>query len=129
MARDHNTFAKRQREMDRKRKADEKRLHRRKKKTEPSTPSGADRVSAPEQRPEPPDDSSSMLSSNQTTLLATFRHFRMSAGQMLCFSRPDLEAFRTSLTELADNGLLVKERFPGGYSLTPTGFAAMQAMP
>jgi len=45
---------------------------------------------------------------------------------MLCFSGQDLERDRTALNGLSDKELLVKEKFKGGYSLTPAGFAAMQ---
>ena len=129
MAKDRNTFAKRQREAERKRKADEKRLRRVRRKQESAGLSGPERVATPEQQPEPTMDSSSTLSSTQQAVLTIFRRFRMAPGQMLCFSRADVIAFRTPLTKLAENGLLVTERFSGGYSLTPSGFAAMQAIP
>jgi sRNA-binding protein len=129
MAKDRNTYAKRQRETERKRQADEKRLRRMKKKQSSSGPTGTERAAAPEQRPEPTVDSRSTLSSTQQAVLTVFRRFRMTPGQMLCFSRADAEVFRTPLAELTEDGLLVTERFSGGYSLTPTGFAAMQAIP
>jgi hypothetical protein len=129
VAKDRNTFAKRQREMDRKRKADEKRLHRARRKQDVTRPAGPEQMPATEQLPEPPLDSPTTLSSTQLAVLAVFRRFRMGPGQMLCFSRSDVEVFCAPLRELADNGLLVTERFSGGYSLTPTGFAAMQAIP
>lgn len=50
----------------------------------------------------------------------------MTPGKMLCFSGPDLERFRSSLNEMTDKKLLVKEKFKGGYSLTRAGFAAMK---
>jgi hypothetical protein len=129
MAKDRNTFAKRQREMERKRKADEKRLHRVRKKQEAANPSEPERASAAVRQPEPPTDSPSVLPSTQQAVLTVFRRFRMTPGQMLCFSRTDMEAFRTPLAELAHNGLVVAEKFSGGYSLTPAGFATMQAIP
>ena len=129
MAKDRNTFAKRQREMERKRKADEKRLRRVRRKQGSAGQSGPERAATPEQPPEPAVDSHSTLSSTQQAVLAIFRRFRMTSGKMLCFSRADVEARRTPLTELAEIGLLVTERFSGGYSLSPTGFAAMQAIP
>ena len=49
----------------------------------------------------------------------------MIPGQMLCFSGPDFKQDEATLTELTDRELLVKEGFKGGYSLTRTGFAAM----
>jgi hypothetical protein len=45
---------------------------------------------------------------------------------MLCFSSSDIVAFRMPLAELADNGLLIAEKFLGGYSLTQAGFAALR---
>ena len=129
MDKDRNTFAKRQREMERKRKQDEKRQHRVKRKqdaTHASQSSGEDDrepLVAVESQTE-----SSGLSTAQRTVLTTFRRFRMTTGQMLCFSRSDEETFRAPLKELAAGGYLVTERFQGGYSLTSTGFAAMQAI-
>jgi hypothetical protein len=128
MAKDRNTFAKRQREMERKRKADEKRLHRVKKKQEAAHPSGPDRAPATAPQPESSADSPAMLSPSQLAVLTIFRRFRITPGQMLCFSRSDVEALGTPLAELADQGLLLTERFSGGYSLTPPGFAAMQTI-
>lgn len=50
----------------------------------------------------------------------------MAPGKMLCFSNHALETFDESLAQLADKGLLTQEDFPGGYSLTESGFAAMK---
>jgi len=44
---------------------------------------------------------------------------------MLCFSGPNLEQNKATLALLTDKELLVKEKFKGGYSLTQTGFAAI----
>jgi hypothetical protein len=44
---------------------------------------------------------------------------------MLCFHGPHLEQHGDSLRRLTAQGLLTKERFAGGYSLTSAGFAAM----
>lgn len=44
---------------------------------------------------------------------------------MLCFSGPNLKQNKATLDLLTNKELLVKERFKGGYSLTRTGFAAM----
>ena len=44
---------------------------------------------------------------------------------MLCFYGPNLELSKAALELLIDKELLVKEKFKGGYSLTPAGFAAM----
>jgi hypothetical protein len=50
----------------------------------------------------------------------------MSPGQMLCFSRADSQSFRAPLARLVHDGLLVAERFHGGFSLTSAGFVAMK---
>ena len=50
----------------------------------------------------------------------------MTPGKMLCFSGPDLERDREALNLMTDKKLLVKEKFKGGYSLTPAGFEAMK---
>jgi hypothetical protein len=128
MTKDRNTFAKRQREMDRKHKADTKRQRRVKRKQEAATQSDSDAIFAVEQGATAATDSSSTLSSTQCSVLMVFRRFRMNPGRMLCFSRSDVEAYHEPLTELADQGLIVKEKFTGGYSLTPHGFAAMQSL-
>ena len=49
----------------------------------------------------------------------------MSPGQMLCFSGPNFKRDKATLTAMTDRELLVKEGSKGGYSLTWTGFAAM----
>ncbi len=49
----------------------------------------------------------------------------MIPGQMLCFSGPNCEQDKATLTDMTDRELLVKEGFKSGYSLTRTGFAAM----
>jgi hypothetical protein len=49
----------------------------------------------------------------------------MIPGRMLCFSGPNFEQDKATLTDMTDRELLVKEGFKGGYSLTRTGFAAM----
>jgi hypothetical protein len=129
MAKDRNTFAKRQREMDRKRKQDEKRQHKAKRKQDATNSSQPAIVQDDEQQAGVASQASSpAMSAAQRTVLTTFRQFRMTPGQMLCFSRSDEEAFRAPLSELAEGGFLVTERFQGGYSLTASGFAAMQAI-
>ena len=50
----------------------------------------------------------------------------MTPGKMLCFSSPNLERYSADLNRMADKKLLVKDKFPGGYSLTSAGFAAMK---
>jgi hypothetical protein len=121
MAKDRNTFAKRQREMERKRKADEKREHRARRKHQAENSPGPESSG--------PTDSPFALSPTELGVLEIFRRFRMSPGQMLCFSRSDVEAFHMPLAQLANNGLLVAEKFHGGYSLTPAGYAAMKDGP
>jgi hypothetical protein len=58
--------------------------------------------------------------------LDVFRAYQMRPGQMLCFHGPSLEKHGESLRKLTASGLLSKERFAGGYSLTAAGFTAMQ---
>jgi len=66
-----------------------------------------------------------MLSPSEQRVLDTFRQFLIGPGQMLCFSGPNLKQNKATLTLLTEKELLVKEKFKGGYSLTPSGFAAM----
>ena len=67
-----------------------------------------------------------LLSTSEQRVFRTFRQYLMTPGQMLCFSGPNLERDTAALNQLADKKLLVKEKFKGGYSLTPAGFAAMK---
>ena len=69
------------------------------------------------------------LTPDEQNVLAVFRDYLMTPGEMLCFAGPDLEKFKDSLVRLTDRGLLNHERFGGGYSLTKTGFAAMNRAP
>lgn len=112
MAKDRNTYAKRQREVERKRKADEKRERRAKKKQQPDELCEG--------------QSPSLLTPAEHSVLNVFRKFLMTPGKMLCFGSSDLEAFKMPLAELTSKGLLVEEKPRGGYSLTRTGFAAMK---
>ena len=66
-----------------------------------------------------------MLSTSEQRVLRTFRRFLVNPGQMLCFSGPNLKQNKATLALLTDKELLVKEKFKGGYSLTQTGFSAM----
>jgi hypothetical protein len=66
-----------------------------------------------------------LLSKSEQRVFRTFREYLMTPGRMLCFSGPDLQRNATTLTVLTEKGLLVKEKFEGGYSLTPAGYAAM----
>ena len=66
-----------------------------------------------------------LLSQSEQAVLSVFRRYLMSPGKMLCFSNPQLASFTESLTQLTDKGLLIQESFPGAYSLTESGFAAM----
>ena len=52
--------------------------------------------------------------------------YHIRPGKMLCFHGPNLAKHGDSLRRLTERGLLTKERFSGGYSLTDSGFAAMQ---
>jgi len=66
-----------------------------------------------------------LLTSEQTAL-NVFRNYLIAPGQMLCFTGPTFEKYGDSLRQLTAQGLVTKERFDGGYSLTRAGFAAMK---
>jgi len=66
-----------------------------------------------------------LLSVPEKRVLGTFRRFLMNSGQMLCFSGPDLKQNKATLTLLTDKEMLVEEKFYGGYSLTHSGYLAM----
>ena len=116
MAKDRNTMAKRQREVDKKRKQDEKRDKRNRRKTEP------DAVVAGH------DLESSGLTDAEANVLAVFKKYLMTPGQMLCLSNTDIDSMKVVLEKLTKAGLLVPEEFKGGYSLTQSGFKAMNEL-
>ena len=60
-------------------------------------------------------------------MLKKFREFLMTPGRMLCFFGPDLEKHKAALGSMAEKGLIVEEEFKGAYSLTRSGFEAIQA--
>lgn len=68
----------------------------------------------------------SSLSPAEHKVLGVFRRYLMTPGKMLCLGNSDLEALKAPLAQLTSKGLLVAERFRGGYSLTEAGFAAMK---
>ncbi len=115
MAKDRNTFAKRQRELEKKRKADQKR-ERRAKKKQTAHEFGE------------PNKSQFSLSPEEHAVLSVFRKWLVTPGKMLCFATSDLKAFHLPLAQLTHKGLVVAEKFQGGYSLTESGFAAMNEM-
>jgi len=113
MAKDRNTFAKRQREVERKRKATEKRERRAKKKQQ-----GDDA--------RPPGGSPALLSAEERSVLRVFRNYLMTPGQMFCFGNSELESLHAPLAQLMEKGMLNSEKPKGGYSLTHSGFLAMK---
>jgi hypothetical protein len=66
-----------------------------------------------------------LVKPNQAAL-AVFRTYMVEPGQMLCFNGDTLLEHRDSLQQLTAQGLLTKDEFKDGYSLTRAGFAAMQ---
>ena len=67
-----------------------------------------------------------MLSQSEVRVLQVFHDFRMSAWRMLCFSGSRLKTHQRALKTLCDKGMLIEEKFKGGYSLTPEGAVAMK---
>jgi len=113
MSKNRNSFAKRSREMDKKRSAEEKRTRKATRRLNPESGS-AEGGEAP-------------LSANEQSVLAVFRQFMMSPNRMLCFSGKDHLDLGEALLQMVEKKLLVAEKFLGSYSLTDTGYAAMQA--
>lgn len=113
MAKDRNTTAKRQREVEKKRKAEEKRARRAQRKR--NEDESEENIGSP-----------LALPPAEQAVLEVFRKYLMPPGQMLCLGSSDLERFKIPLAHLTRKGLLVAEKFQGGYSLTAEGFAAMQ---
>ena len=114
MAKDRITFAKRQREVDQKRRADQKRERRARKKHMAEDAGESNK-------------SYSALSPAEQSVLGVFKNYLLTPGKMFCFGSSDLEVFDAPLEQLIDKGLLIVEKPKGGYSLTQTGFRAMKA--
>ena len=66
-----------------------------------------------------------MLSQSERSALRRFHQFLMTPGQMLCFFGPDLKKHGRAFQNLTEKNLLSKEQFAGAYSLTETGFQAL----
>ena len=113
MAKDQNTMEKRRREMEKKRKADEKRERRAKEKKKSDALGKSD-------------ESHSLLSPAEGTVLGMFRKSLMTPGNILGFASADLENPNVPLAQLTQKGFLVADESQGGYSLTDAGFAAMK---
>lgn len=111
MSKDRNTMAKRQREVEKRRKNEEKRERRIRRK--------ADAKASSESPP------ASNLTDGEINVLAVFRKYLMSPGQMLCLSNADIDSRKLVLEKLTEAGLIVQEDFKGGYSLTRSGYDAM----
>lgn len=109
-------MAKRQRETDKQRHAQEKKERRDQRKLEP-TSEGSDSFTP---RLE--------LSPDEVDVLDTFAKFLMPPDQMLCLSNSEIPATKRALERLIGRGLLTPNDFKGGYSLTVDGFNAMQQL-
>jgi predicted transcriptional regulator len=116
MAKDRNTMAKRQRETDKRRKQDEKREKRIRRRTDEPTENATLSNDLPR------------VSDGEANILAVFRKYLMTPGQMLCLSNTDAIAMQSSLDKLVSAGLLSPEDFKGGYSLTKSGFDVMKQL-
>jgi hypothetical protein len=111
MAKNQNTFAKRQREIEQKRKALEKRARREERKRDSSA------IAI---------ESNSYLSKGEQSVLGIFHKYMISQGQMFCFNGTDSDNYGDSIRLLIQKGLLLAENSTGRYSLTATGFAEMK---
>jgi len=69
----------------------------------------------------------STLTKSEQRVMRTYRKFRVTPGQMLCFYGPDLKQNENALANLTNRDMLVKERFKGGYSLTEEGYELMKS--
>lgn len=66
------------------------------------------------------------LTRAERRVLAVFRQFLMTPGQMLCFCGYELEACDETLRAMSQKGLVMPERVHGAYSLTKLGFRRMR---
>lgn len=109
-------MAKRQRESDKQRRAQEKKERRDHRKLAPASDGAADIAPRME------------LSNDEIDVLDTFAKFLMPPDQMLCLSNAEIPATRRALEQLIGRGLLMPDDFKGGYSLTVEGFSVMQQL-
>ena len=68
------------------------------------------------------------LSIGEVHILAVFRKYLMTPGRMLCLNNTDIGTMKRSLDKLIAAGLLIPEDFKGSYSLTRSGFNAMNEL-
>ena len=66
-----------------------------------------------------------MLTVAERRVLTIYQQYLITPGQMLCFSGPNFERDEDTLELMSEKNLLTKESFGGGYSLTRSGFVAM----
>lgn len=66
-----------------------------------------------------------MLTVAERRVLDTYQQYLITPGQMLCFSGPNFERDEKTLEIMSGKKLLTKESFGGAYSLTRSGFVAM----
>lgn len=67
------------------------------------------------------------MSASTSTVLAIFRRYRVGPHQMLFLYNLDASA-QAALTQLIDDGFIVKEKPKNAYCLTASGYAAVQAL-
>ncbi len=68
------------------------------------------------------------LTVGEINILAVFRKYLMTPGRMLCLNNTDIGTMKRSLDKLIASGLLIPEDFKGSYSLTRSGFQAMNEL-
>ena len=66
------------------------------------------------------------MSAITESALAVFHKYLVEPGQMLCFHGPSFDEHRDSLQRLTAEGLVTKDKFEGGYTLTQAGFASIR---
>ncbi len=109
LAKDRISMAKRQREVEKRDKAARKRAKK-------------------ESRQSQATRDSSIPFDGKSRVLSIFRRYLMTTGQMLCLTGNELDSNKQTLDELVTAGLLTSEPYKGGYSLTPSGYSAMQSL-
>lgn len=68
------------------------------------------------------------LSDSERGVLAVFRKYLMTPGRMLCLNNTDIGSMKRALERLTAAGFLTPEDFKGSYSLTRSGFKAMNEL-
>ncbi|MCA9128513.1 MAG: hypothetical protein KDB22_15605 [Planctomycetales bacterium] len=68
---------------------------------------------------------SNSITAGEIRVLKIFRQYLMTPGRMLCLSNVGIDSMQAVLRKMIEAGLIVPDDFKGAYSLTRSGYEAM----